>query len=287
MALQLLLNGLVTGLLLALPTLALTLVFGILHFANFAVGAMMTLGAYAGFTANVLFGWPLPLAAAFAALCVVLASLVADSLVFERLRERGSITLLVACMGVSLVLENVCRFAFGNSARSFDLAVARPIRWHGIRINHEQIITAAVVVAALVLLHLLLKVSPLGRAMRAVADNASLAAVRGVERRGVTRLTWVIASTLTGVAGVLAGLDRAIDPLMGWNYQIPLFAAAILGGLGSPLGAVAGALLIGVAEEMSALIIPTNYRQIVSFAVIVLLLLFRTNGLFGARAVRK
>lgn len=287
MALQLLLNGFVTGLLLALPALALTLIFGILRFANFAIGAMITLGAYAGYTANVLFGWPLPMAAAFSAFIVAVAGLLCDQLVFEKLRERGSITLLVASMGVSLVIENICRFAFGNAARSFDLAVARPIRWHGIRINHEQMITAGVVVVSLVLLHLLLAASPLGRAMRAVADNASLAAVRGVERRTVARLTWVIAGALVGIAGVLAGLDRAIDPLMGRNYQIPIFAAAILGGLGSPLGAVAGALLIGVAEEMSTLVIPPSFRQIVSFSVILLLLLFRTNGLFGAKAVRK
>ncbi|MFG1411143.1 branched-chain amino acid ABC transporter permease [Xanthobacter sp. VTT E-85241] len=284
---QLFLNGLVTGLLLALPALALTLVFGILKFANFAVGALLTFGAYAGFVANVQFGWPLPLAAAFAALCVALASIIADALVFERLRERGSITLLVASMGVSLVVENICRFFFGNAARSFDVTLARPIRWQGLRINHEQIVTASVVIVALLLVHLLLTASPLGRAMRAVADNPALAAVRGVERRTVARIAWALTGALLGVAGVLAGLDRAIDPLMGWNYQIPIFAAAILGGLGSPLGAVAGALMIGIAEEMSALILPTNYRQAVSFTVILLLLLFRTNGLFGAKAVRK
>ncbi|MFG1423309.1 branched-chain amino acid ABC transporter permease [Roseixanthobacter liquoris] len=284
---QLFLNGLVTGLLLALPALALTLVFGILKFANFAVGALLTFGAYAGFVANVQFGWPLPLAAAFAALCVALASIVADALVFERLRERGSITLLVASMGVSLVVENICRFFFGNAARSFDVTLARPIRWQGVRINQEQIVTASVVIVALILVHVLLTASPLGRAMRAVADNPALAAVRGVERRTVARIAWALTGALLGVAGVLAGLDRAIDPLMGWNYQIPIFAAAILGGLGSPLGAVAGALMIGIAEEMSALVLPTNYRQAVSFTVILLLLLFRTNGLFGAKAVRK
>lgn len=287
MALQLFLNGLVTGLLLALPALALTLVFGILRFANFAVGAFLTLGAYAAYTANVVLGLPLPIAAAFAAGTVALASLIADALVFERLRTRGSITLLVASMGVSLVVENICRFIFGNAARSFDLAVARPMRWNGLRINHEQLITAGVVIIALVLLHLLITASPLGRAMRAVADNASLAAVRGVERRTIARITFALTGALIGLAGVLAGLDRAIDPLMGWNYQIPIFAAAILGGLGSPIGAVAGALLIGLAEEMSALVLPVSFRQIVSFGVILLLLLFRANGLFGAKAIRK
>ncbi|KQO91166.1 branched-chain amino acid ABC transporter permease [Methylobacterium sp. Leaf91] len=287
MAAQLFFNGLVTGLLLALPALALTLVFGVLKFANFAVGAMLTLGAYAAWVANVQLGMPMTAAAAIAAVTVAGAGLIADQLAFERLRLRGSITLLVASMGVSLVIENVCRFFFGNASRGFDVALSRPIRWEGIRINQEQITIAITVVACLVAVDVLLRFTPLGRAMRAVADNASLAAVRGVERRTIARLTWVLVGALLGLAGVLAGLDRSIDPLIGWNYQIAIFAAAILGGLGSPIGAVLGALTIGVAEEMSALVIPTNYRQVVSFAVILALLLFRANGLLGAKAARK
>ncbi|MET0530557.1 MAG: branched-chain amino acid ABC transporter permease, partial [Microvirga sp.] len=91
----------------------------------------------------------------------------------------------------------------------------------------------------------------------------------------------------TGLAGVLAAIDRAVEPLVGWSYQIPVFAAAILGGLGSPLGAVLGALAVGLSEELATLVVPTSYRQAVSFAVILLLLLVRSQGLLGARAVRK
>jgi branched-subunit amino acid ABC-type transport system permease component len=111
--------------------------------------------------------------------------------------------------------------------------------------------------------------------------------VRGVEQQTIARIAWALAGALIALAGVLAGLDRAVDPLLGWNYQIPIFAAAILGGLGSPIGAVVGALVIGVSEELSTLILPTNYRQIVSFAIILLLLLVRAQGLFGGKAVRK
>jgi branched-subunit amino acid ABC-type transport system permease component len=284
---QLLLNGVVTGLLLALPALALTLVFCVLKFANFAIGAMLTLGAYAAWICNTAAGLPLAAAAACAAAIVAAAALALDRTVYARLRDRGPITLLVASMGASFVFENICRFGFGNDARNFDVAVARPIRWHGLRINQEQIITAITVIAALVLLHVVMRHTPLGRAMRAVADNAPLAAVRGIEREFIVGVTWAITGALTAIAAVLAGLDRAIDPLLGWNYQISIFAAAILGGLGSPAGAVAGALLIGVAEEASTLVIPTNYRQAVSFTVILVLLLFRSNGLFGQEAIRK
>jgi len=287
MVAQLVVNGLVTGLLLALPALGLTLVFGILKFPNFAIGAMLTFGAYTAYLANVAAGLPLAMAAVLAALATGLVAVACDALVFSRLRDRGAITLLVASMGVSLVLENVCRFFFGNATRNFDVAVSRPLRWEGVRINHEQIVTACVVLGCLVFLQLLLRASPLGRAIRAVADNPSLAAVRGVERQTVVRITWFLAGALAAVAGVLAALDRAVDPLLGWNYQIPVFAAAILGALGSPVGAVVGALVIGLAEELSSLVIPTSYRQAVSFSLILFLLLFRSRGLFGAKAVRK
>jgi branched-chain amino acid transport system permease protein len=287
MVAQLILNGFVTGLLLALPALALTLTFGILKFPNFAIGSMLTLGAYAAWIGNSLLGMPLAVAAVFAALVMAAVAVLTDVLVFSRLRDRGSITLLVASLGISLILENICRFAFGNSTRNFVFEVARPIRWHGLRINREQLITAVVVIVCVILVQLLLYASPLGRAMRAVADNPSLAAVRGVERQTIARLTWCLAGALTALSGVLAGLDRAVDPLLGWNYQIPIFAAAILGGLGSPTGAIAGAVVIGLAQELSSLVLPTNYREVVSFVVILALLLVRTRGLLGAKVIRK
>ncbi|MFH0303020.1 branched-chain amino acid ABC transporter permease [Bradyrhizobium sp. 31Argb] len=284
---QLIINGLVSGLLLALPALALTLVFGILKFPNFAVGATLTFGGYAAWVMNHQVGAPLFVAAAVAATIAAGLAIVCDRLIFERLRDAGSISLLVASLGLSLVLENICRFVFGNSTRNFDVEIARPIRWNGLRINHEQIVTAVTVILCVIILQLLLSASPLGRAMRATADNPALAAVRGIERNTVARITWALSGVLLALSGVLAGLDRAVDPLLGWSYQLPVFAAAILGGLGSPIGAVFGALVIGLAEELSTLVLPTNYRQIVSFAIILLLLLMRTRGLFGAKAVRK
>jgi branched-chain amino acid transport system permease protein len=278
---QLLLNGCVTGLLLALPALALTIVFGVLKFPNFAIGSMLTVGAYAAWVMNSLLKMPLIASAALAALTVAAVAVLGDYLVFARLRDRGSITLLVASMGVSLVLENICRFAFGNGTRDFDIEVARPIRWHGLRVNHEQVITVVVVFACVALIQWLIYATPVGRAMRAVADNPALAAVRGVERQTIARVAWALAGGLIALAGVLAGLDRAIDPLLGWNYQIPIFAAAILGGLGSPVGAVVGAVVIGVTEELSTLVLPTNYRQQMIAYLTTLVVLVSVAALVG------
>jgi branched-subunit amino acid ABC-type transport system permease component len=190
-------------------------------------------------------------------------------------------------MGVSFVLENVARFFFGNGARSYDIAIARPKHLLGLRINNEQIITAMTAIAAMVAIYFILRHTALGRAMRAVADNPSLAAVRGIRRESIIRWTWAITGVLTAIAGVLAGMDRAIDPLLGWNYIVSTFAAAILGGLGNPIGAVIGALVVGVVEETSTLIMPPNYRQVISFFAIALLLILRPQGLLGVARIKK
>jgi branched-subunit amino acid ABC-type transport system permease component len=284
---QVILNGFVTGMIIALPAIALTLTYGILKFPNFAIGAMLTVGAYLGYIGNSWLQLPLLAAAIFAAVGLAVINVGVDRLVFQPLRERTAITLLVASMGVSFVLENVARFVFGNSARSFEVAIARPQRFFDLRVNAEQVYTAATALGAMLAVYVILRHTPLGRAMRAVSDNPALAAVRGIDRERVVRWLWVIAGVLTAAAGVLAGLDRAIDPLLGWNYVVTVFAAAILGGLGNPFGAVLGALTLGVVEETSTLVIPPNYRQVVSFCAIAFFLLLRPQGLLGSVRVKK
>jgi len=284
---QYVLNGFVSGMILALPAIGLTLVYGILKFPNFAFGAMMTAGAYIALILNVNFGLSLLWSAALAAVIFAMIAVVIDQAVFRQLRDRDSITLLVCSMGVSFVLENIARFIFGNAARSFDLVIARPKYILGLKVNNEQIITAIIALSAMAAVYFILRHTALGRAMRAVADNPALAAVRGVRRENIICWTWVIAGSLTAIAGVLAGMDRAIDPMLGWNYIVSTFAAAILGGLGNPVGAVIGALAVGIVEETSTLIIPPNYRQAMSFLVIALLLLMRPQGLLGVATIKK
>lgn len=284
---QMVVNGLVTGIIVALPAVAASLTFSVLKFTNFAIGSMITCGAYMALTLNVFLGLPLVVSAALAAVGLGVVAAIADRLVFTPLRARSAVTLLVASMGLAFILENLVRLAFGNTVRSYAIEPARPFRIGDIRLNHEQVIAVSVCLTAMVVLQLVMTRSRLGRALRAVADNPSLAAVRGIDRDRVVRASWMIAGALTAIAGVLIGLDRAIDPLIGWNYLIPVFAAAILGGLGSPAGAVVGALAIGVVEELSTLILPPSYRLGVSFVVIAMMLVVRPNGLFGQLQVRK
>jgi len=280
-------NGVVTGVIMALPALAVTLLFGVLKFPTFAVGAMMTVAAYLAFGLNAQLGWPLAAATVAAALAMGALCIGIDQLTFKPLRERGAITLMVASLGLGFILENVARFAYGNTARSFAIELARPFRVADVRMNHEQMITIAVSSAAMIAMWVLLTRLPIGRAMRAVADNPSLALVRGIESPRVIRWTWFLAGVLLALGGVLIGMDRALEPPMGSNYLISVFAAAILGGLGSPLGAFVGALVIGVVSELSTLVVAPNYRIGVPLLALAVILVFRPQGLFGQPYIRK
>jgi branched-subunit amino acid ABC-type transport system permease component len=286
-AIQTLFNGIVTGVIMTLPALAVTLLFGVLKFPNFAVGAMMTVAAYLAFALNAQLGWPLFAASIAAAVAMGFLCIGIDHVTFKPLRERGGITLMVASLGLGLILENIARFAYGNSARSFVIELARPFRVADVRMNHEQMITITVATVAMLLMYVLLSRMPMGRAMRAVADNPALALVRGIESPRVIRWTWFIAGLLLAGGGVLIGMDRALEPPMGSNYLVSVFAAAILGGLGSPLGAFVGAIVIGVVSELSTLVIPPNYRIGVPLCAIAVILIFRPQGLFGQPYIRK
>ena len=144
-----------------------------------------------------------------------------------------------------------------------------------------------VALSAMAIVAFILKRTRLGRAMRAISDDPDLAEVRGIGRARTVDWTWAISGALTALAGVLIALDGVVDPTIGTNYLVSIFAAAVIGGIGNPFGAVAGALIIGLVEETSALAVSTTYRQGVSFAVLVLVLLLRPQGLVGAARIRR
>lgn len=284
---QILFNGLVTGMLVALPALAVAMTFSVLRFANFAIGAMITVGAYLIYALNVVMGLPLFVSGVLGAALAGLLAAVVDLLVFRPLRDRSAVTLMVASIGVSFILENIVRFIAGNTSVGYDVVLSRPWRWAGLRINIEQIQALVVCLVALAIVWTIFRRSRLGRAMRAIADNAPLAATRGVSRQQVITVTWVISGVLAALSGMLIGLDATIDPQMGWLYALPAFAAAILGGLTHPLAAIPGALVMGVLSEAATLVLPAHYRSMVAFVVMSLLLIIRPAGLFGTKWLTK
>lgn len=287
MSMQLLVNALVNAALIAPPAMAFSLLFGILRFPNFAIGGYITVGAFAAYTLNVPLGLPLLVASAGSMVITGLVVWLIHILVFKPMHKESAVTLLVVSIAVTLILESVIRIFYSADVRGFDVPLQRPYRIGDMRITKEQIEILVCAVVLAIGLHLLLKHTRIGRAMRAVSDNPMLAAIRGVDAARVTAFTTVLCGAIFGLTGVFAGLDLVIEPLIGWNLTIPIFAAAILGGIGSPYGAIVGALMVGLAEELTILVLPSTYKLGVGFVIIAVLLLVRPQGLFGTAEIKK
>lgn len=284
---QLLVNALINASLITPPAIALSLLFGVLRFPNFAIGGYITVGAFIAYALNIGAGLPLLFAGLGAMAGTAAVVWLSDILVFKPMRGHGPVTLLVVSIALTLILEHIVRLIYSADVRGFDLPLQRPIKLAGMRITNEQIDIIAMTVAIAVAMHLLLSYTRIGKAIRATADNETLAEVRGINTGHVVAFTWCLCGALFGLTGVLAGLDLVIEPLVGWNLTIPIFAAAILGGIGSPYGAMLGALLVGLAEEFTVLILPSSYKIGVGFVIIAVLLLVRPQGLLGQSEIKK
>jgi branched-subunit amino acid ABC-type transport system permease component len=274
----------VTGGILALPTVAFSLLWRLLRFPNFAVGTYLTVGAYAALALNAGAHAPLGVAWLGALAATGVVALAVDRIAFRPMRDRRPFSLAIASIGVAFVLENVVRFVWGNDFRAYDVPVTRAALVAGLRIGREQVLILGVAVVLMLLAQAFLSRTRLGVAMRATADNPLLAAVKGVPTDRVIAVATLGGGALAGGAGVFLGLDASIDPLMGGGLIISVFAAAILGGIGSAPGALAGAMIVGVMEEAGTLFVPPTYKTAIGFAIIVIVLLVRPSGLAGSRA---
>ena len=275
------------GAVLAVPAIGFTVLYAVLRFPNFAVGGLATVGAYAGWVANVGWGWP-----ATASLLAAFAAGAAGGIAVDRValrpllpsRDGAPLAAAIASVALNIVIENVIRFIWGNDPHGYDLPIYRDWRWAGLRVGPQQAQNAALAVAAMAVIFAFLGFTRTGRMMRAVADNASLAALKGIDAGLVALLATGLGMGLAGFGGMLIGLQTSIDPLTGYRVMLPVFAAAVVGGLGSVPGAVLGAIVVGVGEELSLLVLPPSYRTAVGFVAIVLTLSFRPRGLLGERA---
>ena len=281
---QLVLNGLMAGTILAVPAIGFTAIYAVLRFPNFAIASHLTIGAFAGWLANVSLGLPAALAVGVAFAAAGVAGVVSDELIFKPLRPAGALTTAIAAVALTLVLENVIRFVFGNDLRGYALPIRRDWQVAGLRIAPQQVQNFGMAIVAMTAVFLFLAFTRTGKAMRAVADNPTLASVKGIDTDRVARLTTFVAMGLAGVGGMLVGLDTSIDPLTGFRVILSVFAAAVVGGLGSIPGAVVGALTIGVGEELSLLVLAPAYRTVVGFAAILFVLTLRPRGILGERA---
>jgi branched-chain amino acid transport system permease protein len=281
---QLVVNGLIAGTILAVPAIGITAIYAVLRFPNFVVASIATIGAFAGYVANVDLGMPALAAIGAAFLVAGIVGVVSDEYVLKPIRPTGLLAAAIASVALTIALENVIRFIFGNDLRGYDLPIQRDWRVLDIRIGPQQVENFIVAVLAMTAVFLFLAFTRTGKAMRAVADNPMLADIKGINADRVGRLASFVGMGLAGVGGMLIGLDSSIDPLTGFRTVLSVFAAAVVGGLGSIPGAVVGALTIGVAEELSLLVLDPSYRSAVGFVAILLVLTLRPRGILGERA---
>lgn len=306
---QAIVDGFLSGAIVALGAIGVTFSLAILRFANFSHGDLLALGAYSALFVLLMagstvpgaagplstpigpfsFGWALPLAIAFGMLLTVAVSLLLERLVYRRLRRRSAdpLTLVFASFGLALVLRNILLLLFGADPYNYTSEIQMAVRLPGpVLVLPDQILVFCVTLVVLALLWVFLQRTRHGMAMRSVAENPVLSSIAGIDIAGTVRLTWIVSATLAALAGVFYGVTVQVRPEMGLNLLLPLFTAAILGGVGSVSGAVLGALLISLCENLFTLVIPTTYKPMIPFVLLLLVLYFRPLGLFAPKGQR-
>ena len=290
---QLAANGLVTGSVIAIGAVGVSLVYGILRLVNFAYGDFMAFGALAAYAFNGPLGLGMVPATLLGMLATAVLSLVLDIALWRPLRVRraGFMSLFLASIGLALVLRQVLLLAYGPQPQSYAVDQYKVYVIGSVRLSEPQFITIVVAAAAIVAIGLLLARTTIGRTMRALADDRALAAIAGIRVGRVITYTWLISGLLAGLAGVLAGLvQSSFDPNFGFQLLLPVFAAVVLGGIGSAYGALAGGLVLGLATELSTWPslfggVDPVYKPVVAFAILAAALMVRPQGLFGRARV--
>jgi len=288
--------GLVTGSYIAIAAIGFTLIYGIVDMINFAYVEYLTLGAFVGFLAAGLL--PLPAAVLVAMVGGGVVSLALAWLFFTPINETGPVPMLLTSIGLGLVLRNVIRIFAGGSARYYD-TTTETFRTQGIPevpvgsfdlvgdvyVTSEHLVVVGCAVAVFLVIHGLLTRTDVGIAMRAMGDSEDLARVRGIDTQFIRNSVWILAGVLAGLAGVLVGIQTNVNVTTGYAHILQILAAAILGGAGSPYGAIAGAYVIGIVVALSTAFLPshmTGLSSAMAFVVLVAVLLVKPSGIAGA-----
>ncbi len=300
---ELIFYGIVLGSIISLGAIGLTLVYGIIRFANFAHGDFMTVGAYITlFLISIVMPWlgipdttfgPLSfglrtlLAFPLAIGAVGGVAILLDRILYQKLRRSDSnlVIMAMASLGAAFILRMIVLILWGADSLFYRPGLLRPAVELplNVKVRPDQILIMAVVCILIVSLHLFLKNSKIGKAMRATADNMELALVSGINTERVILWTWGIAGALAGAAGILYAIDVQVHPYMGWNFLIPIFAATILGSIGNVYGALIGGLVIGVVQQVSTAFLLPTYKLPVAFLMMILILFIRPKGIFGSK----
>ncbi|HEX7022647.1 MAG TPA: branched-chain amino acid ABC transporter permease [Trueperaceae bacterium] len=281
---QTLIFGLATGAVIAVGAVGLSLSYGVTRFINFSYGELLTLGAYLA-VLGVALSLPLPLAVLASMLAVGMLGMLLARVFFDPLMKRGFLPLLVTSVGLAFVLQNLLRMVAGSQPIRFPVPLMRPWILGPLFIPKLPALVVLLALAAMLIMHLLLRFSLAGKMMRATSDNSTLARVSGIRTARVLSLTWFVSSVVAALGGVLLGMTQiALQPVMGWSFLLVVFAAVLLGGIGSPYGAMLGALIVGLGIEFGSTYLSADYGYAFAFLILVLVLLVRPRGLMGEAA---
>jgi branched-chain amino acid transport system permease protein/neutral amino acid transport system permease protein len=299
--LELIVYGIVFGSIISLGAIGLTLVYGIVRFANFAHGDLMSTGAYIALLmvtwvltwipdttfGQLSFGWRMLIAFPVAMFVVACVAIAIDRILYQRFRAKKShaVLMMMSSLGAAFILRMLILIFWGADSLFYRPGILRPALELplGVKIRPDQILILVTVFSLVISLHLFLQKTKFGKAMRATADNMELALVSGIDTERVIILTWGIGGALAAAGGILYAIDVQIHPYMGWNFLIPLFAATILGTVGNIYGALVGGLVIGVAQQVSTAFLMPTYKPAVAFMLMILILLVRPKGIFGGK----
>ncbi len=285
------------GSIIGLGATGLTLTYGVMRFANFAHGDLMTLGMFLAFfvVANLgidggragpfSFGWGLIPATIFAMAVVATVTVGLDRIVFQRLRKRGGgiITMAIASLGIGIMLRAVIQLFWGPGTERYASGIQRANTIvGGLKVKPDQFLIVALTIALAFAVYLLLHHTKLGKAMRATSDNPELAEVAGIDTERIRQATWAVGGALIAVAGVMLAVQSQLRFDAGFELLLPMFAATILGGIGNPWGALVGGLVVGISQEVSTEWINSGLKPGVPFLILILMLIVRPRGLFGS-----
>lgn len=284
--LQQLLNGLTLGSIYCLVALGLTLVYGILHVPNFAHGAFYMVGAFVALHLMTAYGAGYWLAMLGSAACVALLAVLAERLVFHPLRDKPGLHPMVAAIGILLFLEAGAQALWGADFHRMPTPFAQMVALGGLAAPAQRILIVAGAFVLVAALHLFLTRTAAGSTIVAMAQNREGASLVGIRPGKVSMLTFAISGALAAVAATLFAPINLVYPAMGHLVITKAFVIIILGGMGSVPGAVAGGLLLGFAESFGAFYISPDYQDIIAFAILVLVLSIRPQGLFAAGDAR-
>lgn len=281
--------GIKIGLLVALTAVGLSLIYGVANLVNFAHGELVTFGALIAFFLNASGGgpgWPLVAAGAVAVAAGAAGGYLLETGMFAPLRRRRTegISLIVFTIGLSLLIRHVFLVIMGASPRPYtDYTLQRAVDVGPISLPPKDFAIAGIAVVVLVAVALLLQRTRIGTGMRAVADNRMLAEASGINVEGVIRFTWILGGALAALGGVLLGVTEQVTWNMGFGLLLFMFAAVVVGGLGTAYGAMMGGLLVGIVSQVSTHWINPEFKDAVALAVLVLVLIVRPQGILGSR----